>query len=243
MVQSPLMLYRYCQSLAQTGPGSNPIAPRQVQLGSGSKLLTPFACSKTNVAIKPVTCYHKSDCTRSSMSTDAAVRETDNDAAVSRLSAVNAGYLDDPFATFFVKRAQARPPLINVGTFLRTWGIDSLFRQFLESGPPGQKKQVVSLGAGTDTRFFRIMTSGTPPQGAPRDESENQRASGQTRVRPSFSTADLHKYVEVDFAEATSKKAMAIKKQAKLSALLGDDVKLGARLAIFLARSNLHDSY
>lgn len=135
---------------------------------------------------------------------DAAVRDTDNDAAVSRLSAVNAGYLDDPFAQYFVKRSQTRPPLINIGTFLRTWAIDQLVNQFL--GAPGhgepQKKQILSVGAGTDTRFFRI-----------------QQAGGNL-------AASLHKYVEVDFPEATTKKAMVIKKQSALVNLLMN-VRLG----------------
>jgi [phosphatase 2A protein]-leucine-carboxy methyltransferase len=34
-------------------------------------------------------------------------------------------------------------------------------------------------------------------------------------------------YVELDFAEITAKKAMAIRKSKPLSALLGDDVNVG----------------
>jgi [phosphatase 2A protein]-leucine-carboxy methyltransferase len=133
---------------------------------------------------------------------DAAIRDTDNDAAVSRLSAVNAGYLDDPFAQYFVKRSQSRPPLINIGTFLRTWAIDELVNQFLDAPtiPKDQnglhKKQILSVGAGTDTRFFRIRQVG------------GRRA------------ASLHRYVEVDFPEATTKKAMTIKKRSALANLL-----------------------
>lgn len=136
---------------------------------------------------------------------DAAVRETDIDAAVSRLSAVNAGYLQDPFASYFVKRAQARPPLINIGTFIRTWAIDRLVHQFLDA--PSQtnhsKKQILSLGAGTDTRFFRIASEGGSRAG------------------------NIHRYVEVDFPEATTKKAMTIRKQTKLAEVLGSDVQVG----------------
>lgn len=43
----------------------------------------------------------------------------------------------------------------------------------------------------------------------------------------------LSKYVEIDFAENTTKKAMAIRKSKDLSTLLGnpEDVKLGSFLA------------
>lgn len=52
---------------------------------------------------------------------DAAIQGTDNDAAVSRLSAVDVGYLDDPYAHFFVQSIGAptrRLPIINRGTLL-----------------------------------------------------------------------------------------------------------------------------
>lgn len=134
---------------------------------------------------------------------DNAIRETDTDAAVSRLSAVNAGYMQDAFASYFVKRSQKRPPLINVGTFIRTWALDKLVHQFLASNQYS-KKQIVSLGAGTDTRFFRLQSSSVDA------------------VRNSIA-----KYIEIDFPEATTRKAMAIRKQTVLSGILGPDTKLG----------------
>lgn len=121
-----------------------------------------------------------------SSDSDDAIRLTDDDAASSRLyvsrlffslstspdhttcsSAAQVGYLQDPFAPLLYKapmpqsggfglqggiRAR-KPPLINVGTHHRTWGIDLLVDRFLQSGG----KQVVSLGAGSDTRFWRLM--------------------------------------------------------------------------------------
>lgn len=48
---------------------------------------------------------------------DATIQGTDTDAAVSRLSAVEIGYLDDPFAPFFVQgqSLSRRLPIINRG--------------------------------------------------------------------------------------------------------------------------------
>lgn len=92
---------------------------------------------------------------------DAAIRSTDDDAAQSRLSAVRKGYLEDPFVHLFVPRAHlapSRPPLINIGTYLRFRAIDALVQEFIEHWPDG-RVQIVSLGAGSDTRFWRLNVS------------------------------------------------------------------------------------
>ncbi|PYH48333.1 protein C-terminal leucine carboxyl O-methyltransferase ppm1 [Aspergillus saccharolyticus JOP 1030-1] len=117
-----------------------------------------------------------------SASKDRVVQGTDNDASVSRLSAVNLGYLEDPFASALCPPGQEtrRLPIINRGTYVRTTTIDHLLTHFLHSAvthhhtnnqatPPSQptspaapKKQIISLGAGSDTRIFRLLTS-LPP--------------------------------------------------------------------------------
>ncbi|KAF9529715.1 S-adenosyl-L-methionine-dependent methyltransferase [Crepidotus variabilis] len=136
----------------------------------------------------------------STSSGDAPVRSTDNDAAAARVSAVKQGYLLDPFAKHLVPRAHLlplRPPLINIGTYVRTAAIDSLVDQWLElAEKASQTCQIISLGAGSDTRFWRI-------------------ASGKL-------SDGLGTYVEVDFPEITTKKAMAIKKSKDLLTTLGD---------------------
>ncbi|KAK3488157.1 S-adenosyl-L-methionine-dependent methyltransferase [Neurospora hispaniola] len=93
---------------------------------------------------------------------DATIQGTDTDAAVSRLSAVQIGYIDDPYAELFAQSgpgAARRLPIINRGTYARTTAIDKLVDKFLddtESSPEG--RQIVSLGAGTDTRSFRLFS-------------------------------------------------------------------------------------
>lgn len=47
---------------------------------------------------------------------DKVIQQTDQDASVSRLSAVEVGYLDDSFAAFFApSQSQRRFPIINRG--------------------------------------------------------------------------------------------------------------------------------
>ncbi|KAG0191913.1 hypothetical protein DFQ28_010604 [Apophysomyces sp. BC1034] len=73
---------------------------------------------------------------------------------------------------------------------------------------PGQKKQIVSLGAGYDTRYFMIK-------------------SGQLDQGTSLA-ANLSHYFEVDFPELAVKKAMTMKRHKELYQLLGstDEIKI-----------------
>lgn len=89
---------------------------------------------------------------------DKIIQQTDNDASLSRMSAVGLEYLDDEFAIKFIKPQDLpihkRYPIINRGTYVRTSSIDRLVDMFLNTDAHS-KKQIVSLGAGSDTRFFR----------------------------------------------------------------------------------------
>lgn len=76
-------------------------------------------------------------------------------------SAHMAGLINDPLVEHFLATSQHQPhfqqrlrrdPLIDRGTFLRVTSIDRILAGLLEKGPV----QVVSLGAGFDTRFFRF---------------------------------------------------------------------------------------
>ena len=92
-----------------------------------------------------------------SQARDKTVQQTDNDASSSRLSAVSLGYLNDEFAKELSGQDAPPPkryPIINRGTYVRTTAIDALVNSFLRSEPT-QRKQIISLGAGSDTRFFR----------------------------------------------------------------------------------------
>lgn len=103
------------------------------------------------------------------------------------------GYLDDPFAKlFWDAETPRRYPIMNRGTYIRTAAIDQLVDCFLDT-PSGQAKQIVSLGAGTDTRYFRILSQ-----------------------RPKVNLS----YHELDFAINTTKKIAAIRRSPELLRLL-----------------------
>ncbi|KAI4715876.1 leucine carboxyl methyltransferase [Aureobasidium sp. EXF-10727] len=96
---------------------------------------------------------------------DKIIRQTDGDASNSRLSAVTLGYLNDEYATCFLQgQIPRRYPLINRGTYVRTSAIDRLVDGFLaatihantDNASTAPLAQIISLGAGSDTRFFRL---------------------------------------------------------------------------------------
>ncbi|GAP82959.1 putative leucine carboxyl methyltransferase 1 [Rosellinia necatrix] len=128
---------------------------------------------------------------------NAVIQGTDTDAAVSRLSAVDLGYLEDPYARFFVQApalgaAVRRLPIINRGTYTRTTALDRLINAFL-SATEGQERQIVSLGAGTDTRVFQLF----------------QDAKRARLI-----------YHEVDFPTVTEKKYYIVRSTANLRAVI-----------------------
>ncbi|PYH83185.1 leucine carboxyl methyltransferase [Aspergillus uvarum CBS 121591] len=152
---------------------------------------------------------------------DRVVQGTDNDASVSRLSAVNLGYLDDPFASALTPSGQEtrRLPIINRGTYVRTTTIDHLLAQFLDPSPTHQPhspqtptrtttpslprlkaKQIISLGAGSDTRIFRLL------------------ASLPSKTHPEETII----YHELDFPSNTAAKIRAIRAAPHLQRALGN---------------------
>ncbi|KAI9333921.1 leucine carboxyl methyltransferase 1 [Zopfochytrium polystomum] len=136
----------------------------------------------------------------SSSSSDDAVRATNDDAALCRMSAVSLGYVTDPFISHFIKRGTPfrKPPIINRGTYARSTAIDVLVAAFLQlddgAVDGASQKQIVGLGSGSDTRYFLLKSS----------------------------NAGFKKYFEIDFPEITSRKCQTIKKNKTLSAVVGE---------------------
>ncbi|XP_074660085.1 tRNA wybutosine-synthesizing protein 4-like [Tubulanus polymorphus] len=89
---------------------------------------------------------------------DTAVRGTNDNSILSKCSMANLGYFDDEFLQYFVCKKVRRAPLINRCYFIRSSAIDYSLKTFVKeiSG----KKQIISLGAGFDSSYFRLKNQG-----------------------------------------------------------------------------------
>lgn len=152
----------------------------------------------------------------SSFSVDAAVQATNDEASSSKLSCVKKGYMEDKYVQVFVRRPARRSPIINRGYYARWAVIRKFLLQFLEAGTSSSdgisvdcKKQILSLGAGFDTIYFQLQDEGKAP----------------------------YLFVELDFKEVTSKKAMIIDAYEPLR------TKLGSTAIISKDKGQIHSDH
>ncbi|NXW65319.1 TYW4 protein, partial [Eurystomus gularis] len=116
--------------------------------------------------------------------------------AVSKCSAAARGYIQDRFLPLLVgRRRRRRAPLVHRGYYIRAHAVDHCVQDFLLKTRSHPRTQILSLGAGFDSLYFRLKDMGL-----------------------------LHHSVvyEVDFPNVVSQKATLIKRMKDLSALVGD---------------------
>ncbi|XP_018416869.1 PREDICTED: leucine carboxyl methyltransferase 1 [Nanorana parkeri] len=119
---------------------------------------------------------------------DEAVRGTCDDASICKRFAVSVGYWKDPYMQYFVRQAKERKaPEINRGYYARVQGVSQLLYAFLKRTECNC--QVINLGAGLDTTFWRLKDENLLPK----------------------------KYFEVDFPAIVSRKLYNIKSKPPLS--------------------------
>ncbi|CAI5733882.1 unnamed protein product [Hyaloperonospora brassicae] len=90
---------------------------------------------------------------------DHNVTETALDAAKCKLSAATIGYFHDPFLRSFVAKPTRRIPLIHRGYYLRHVAVARCVELFLLQYSTLSQVNIVSLGAGFDTLFFRLLAT------------------------------------------------------------------------------------
>ncbi|XP_052668990.1 tRNA wybutosine-synthesizing protein 4 isoform X1 [Harpia harpyja] len=127
----------------------------------------------------------------------AAVQGTGGSSAVSKCSAAARGYIQDRFLRLLVgrRRRRRRAPLVHRGYYIRARAVDHCIQDFLLKTQSHPRTQILSLGAGFDSLYFRLKDIGL-----------------------------LHHTVvyEVDFPSVACQKATLIKRMKELSALVGD---------------------
>jgi len=126
---------------------------------------------------------------------DEAVQSTNDDATLCKLSAVRLGYWEDHFIGELSRQQgrERRAPEIHLGYYARVAGVRALLDKFLEACDTAV--QVISLGAGFDTLFWRLVEEGRPVQN----------------------------FIEVDFSGVTARKCLLIKRSKELMGLVAGE--------------------
>uniref|UniRef100_A0A668B046 tRNA wybutosine-synthesizing protein 4 n=1 Tax=Myripristis murdjan TaxID=586833 RepID=A0A668B046_9TELE len=91
---------------------------------------------------------------------DTAVQGTNDSSVVSKVSAAAQGYFRDGFLRHFVCKAARRAPLINRGYYVRWRAVDHCVKRFLQITENCPRRQILSLGAGFDSLYFRLHAEG-----------------------------------------------------------------------------------
>ncbi|GAU98901.1 hypothetical protein RvY_09980-1 [Ramazzottius varieornatus] len=144
----------------------------------------------------------------SSAHTDKQVQKTNDYSSVSKCSTAAAGYVTDEFMEHFVAKKARRTPLINRGYYVREKSIQTILLDFLAeasrssingecSNVPRPMVNIVVLGAGYDTLFFRLHSS----------------------QRDTMDQLDL-RYIEIDFEDVVRNKLSNIQSKDKMLSLL-----------------------
>jgi len=120
------------------------------------------------------------------MSGDEVVQSTNDDATNAKRSAVALGYWQDPYLELICKNPERKPPEMHLGYYARVAGIRYLIDKFFEACDT--KVQIINLGAGFDTLFWRLKERGRP----------------------------IKNFIEVDFSGVTARKTYYIKRNKQL---------------------------
>uniref|UniRef100_A0A674NKR6 tRNA wybutosine-synthesizing protein 4 n=1 Tax=Takifugu rubripes TaxID=31033 RepID=A0A674NKR6_TAKRU len=131
---------------------------------------------------------------------DTAVQGTNDSSVVSKVSAAAQGYFQDSFLQHFVCKTSRRTPLINRGYYVRWRAVDHCVKTFLHITGNVSRRQIVVLGAGFDSLYFRLHADGA---------------------------LDGAVVFEVDFPDVTKRKAALIKGSPTLAEVFGPHLRSG----------------
>jgi len=141
--------------------------------------------------------------------TEEFVQRTNDDATQSKRSAVSLGYWKDPYLNAFGKSSGfsddggRKAPEINLGYWTRVSSIWHLLIKTIDrvSELQGQKIQILNLGAGYDTLFWRL-----------------------TDYLEQISKVDiLQCFVDIDLAENSARKCLSVRRSKELLAKVAGD--------------------
>ncbi|KAK9510319.1 hypothetical protein O3M35_005125 [Rhynocoris fuscipes] len=86
------------------------------------------------------------------------VQGTNDSSILSKYSMITSGYDEDSYIKYFVHKKVKRAPLINLGYFVRSIIMTDVINYFCKISSKLPDVQIVSLGAGFDTTFFKTVS-------------------------------------------------------------------------------------
>uniref|UniRef100_A0A673HFJ6 Leucine carboxyl methyltransferase 1 n=1 Tax=Sinocyclocheilus rhinocerous TaxID=307959 RepID=A0A673HFJ6_9TELE len=88
------------------------------------------------------------------------VQGTNDSIVVCKVLAAAQGYFHDDFLRHFVCKVSRRAPLINRGYYVHWKTVDHSVKQFFHATKSCSRRQILSLGAGFDSLYFRLHAEG-----------------------------------------------------------------------------------
>lgn len=92
-----------------------------------------------------------------------AVQSTSDSSGLSKSSLAARGYVRDAFAALLTPGSARRAPLVHRGYYVRARAVQHCVHAFLERArtfAPASRAQILSLGAGSDSLYFRLRSAG-----------------------------------------------------------------------------------
>ncbi|XP_074833224.1 tRNA wybutosine-synthesizing protein 4 isoform X2 [Carettochelys insculpta] len=126
---------------------------------------------------------------------DRAIQGTNDSSVLSKCSTAAFGYIQDGFLQYFITKRCRRAPLIHRGYYVRAQAVDHCVQEFLLQSQGYPRRQILSLGAGFDSLYFRLKNAGL---------------LSRTLV------------YEVDFPGVACQKAALIKSRKELATIVGE---------------------
>eukprot|EP01063_Lacrimia_lanifica_P006968 TRINITY_DN14415_c0_g1_i1.p1 TRINITY_DN14415_c0_g1~~TRINITY_DN14415_c0_g1_i1.p1 ORF type:complete len:377 (+),score=138.48 TRINITY_DN14415_c0_g1_i1:64-1131(+) len=136
------------------------------------------------------------------------ITATNDSATVTKMGAVRLGYYDDPYALRLgeLSAPQPRaPPMIHRGYFARVRFVEHALEAFAKRHPEGF--QVVSLGAGFDSTYFRVVGM--------------QGREGANAVHAAIAQG-VRKWIDMDFTEVIARKHAKIAQDDEMAKLAAE---------------------
>jgi len=133
---------------------------------------------------------------------DDGIMSTNDAANLCKRTCVHLNYWEDPFVECFAKGplTERKPPEINRGHYARVSAVTQLINQFLSIiDKSGSQAQIINLGSGFDTFFWRLKTC--------------------------YRDKTVKNFVEIDLPGVTGRKVFCIRRKPQLLQVLGEDIK------------------